>query len=252
MNGDMDYSATADLYDVYVKSDFDIPFFLREADGCGRVLELMSGTGRVSIPLLEAGVPLTCVDRSARMLEVLRRKLEEKGIDSDLRRMDVCDLALDGIYDLICIPFHAFAEIRRPADQRRALRAVLGHLSPGGRFICTLHNPPVRLRRVDGELHHLGTFPLPDGAGTLILSSVEALDDATHLVTGVQLFELYDADGVMQTKRIQEGAFYLHDRAGFRALVESEGFQVRDLFGDYSRSPFRDEESPFMIWVLGR
>ena len=57
--------------------DADIPFF-REmcADATGDVLELMSGTGRVSLPLLRAGVTLTCVDYSAEMLRVLVSALE--------------------------------------------------------------------------------------------------------------------------------------------------------------------------------
>jgi hypothetical protein len=51
------YDYIADLYDIYVPVTFDIDFFVRETKkSSGEVLELMSGTGRVSIPLLEAGV----------------------------------------------------------------------------------------------------------------------------------------------------------------------------------------------------
>ncbi|MDJ0554187.1 MAG: class I SAM-dependent methyltransferase [Microcoleaceae cyanobacterium MO_207.B10] len=53
-----------------------IPFFLNEAKNCKNVLELISGTGRLSIPLLEAGIPLTCVDNSPQMLEILRQKIQ--------------------------------------------------------------------------------------------------------------------------------------------------------------------------------
>jgi hypothetical protein len=45
------------LYDIYVPATFDIPFFVNECEeNVGRSVELMSGTGRVSIPLLKAGV----------------------------------------------------------------------------------------------------------------------------------------------------------------------------------------------------
>ena len=57
----MDYSLIADLYDSYVQTALDTPFFLGETRNVkGEVLELMAGTGRVSIPLLEQGVRLTC------------------------------------------------------------------------------------------------------------------------------------------------------------------------------------------------
>ena len=43
-------------------ADLDVGFYVEEAT------KLMCGTGRVSVPLLEAGVDLTCVDASERML----------------------------------------------------------------------------------------------------------------------------------------------------------------------------------------
>jgi len=65
----IDYDRVADVYDLYVTSDLDVGFYIQEAGKVrGKVLELMCGTGRVSIPLLEAGVDLTCVDASAGML----------------------------------------------------------------------------------------------------------------------------------------------------------------------------------------
>lgn len=39
----------------------------------------MYGTGRISIPVLEAGVNLTCMDASPAMLGILRQKLAAKG-----------------------------------------------------------------------------------------------------------------------------------------------------------------------------
>ena len=71
----MDYGRIAHLYDAYVHSDFDVAFFLEETRAASQVLELMSGTGRLSIPLLEAGVSLSCVDQSPEMLASLREKL---------------------------------------------------------------------------------------------------------------------------------------------------------------------------------
>lgn len=75
----MDYPQVAHLYDTYVKTNIDIPFFINEAQNCGRVLELTSGTGRLSIPLIESGVSLTCVDNSPEMLRILHQKLAAKG-----------------------------------------------------------------------------------------------------------------------------------------------------------------------------
>jgi len=47
-----DYSGISDLYDIYVPAEFDIDFFLQETKEInGPVLDLMAGTGRVSLRL---------------------------------------------------------------------------------------------------------------------------------------------------------------------------------------------------------
>jgi predicted RNA methylase len=60
-----DYSLVADIYDGYVRTDLDFAFFREESEKAkGRVLELMCGTGRLTLALLAEGVPMTCVDSS--------------------------------------------------------------------------------------------------------------------------------------------------------------------------------------------
>jgi ubiquinone/menaquinone biosynthesis C-methylase UbiE len=80
----MDYSRIAHLYDAYVKTEFDVSFFISVTKGWDSVLELMCGTGRLSIPLLKAGVPLTCVDSSPVMLALFREKLRREGLSAEV------------------------------------------------------------------------------------------------------------------------------------------------------------------------
>jgi SAM-dependent methyltransferase len=78
----IDYERVANVYDLYVTSDLDIGFYVEEATKVqGKVLELMCGNGRVSIPLLEAGVDLTCVDASAGMLARLDERLRARKLE---------------------------------------------------------------------------------------------------------------------------------------------------------------------------
>ncbi len=248
----MDYSKVASLYDLYANTDIDVPFFVQEGRGRQSVLELMCGTGRLSIPLIEAGVRLSCLDGSAEMLNLLKEKFRARGIWMPIYEMDACHFSLPARYDLIIIPFNSFAEIYDPVEQERSLKAIRAHLVDGGRLICTLHNPAVRLESVDGQIHQRGIFPLPDPGGHLILSTVENYDPATRLVKGAQFYELYDADGVLQSKRFVQLVFYLHGKDDFEALVRSQGFEVEALYGDYKRAEFDAQRSPFMIWSLAK
>ena len=247
----MDYSQVAHWYDTYVKTDIDVPFFVNEAQHSNRVLELTSGTGRLSIPLLEAGVSLTCVDNSPEMLAILRQKLEAKGLSANIYEMDMCHLDLQEKFDLIIIPFNSFSEILSIDEQRQALQGIWNCLTDTGRFISTLHNPPIRLKLVNGQLILRGKYSLPH-EDTLFLWSVEECDRQNSLVKGTQFWEVYDQNRVMQRKSFLNVQFYLHQPREFQKLAESQGFHLVNLYGDYSYSEFQEETSPFTIWVWGK
>ncbi|HWP96965.1 MAG TPA: hypothetical protein VN426_08940 [Syntrophomonadaceae bacterium] len=51
MKKTIEFDEVADIYDYYVTIDLDIQFYLQELKGREEILELMCGTGRVSIPL---------------------------------------------------------------------------------------------------------------------------------------------------------------------------------------------------------
>ncbi len=250
MSSTIAYDQVADLYDNYVKADFDIPFFLNEAKlEKGAVLELRSGTGRVSLPVLRAGVRLTCVDLSGEMLARLRDKLAEEHLAADVYQMDVRELAIGKQFSLIFIPFHAFSELVSTEDQRAALGRIHTHLASGGRFIITLHNPPIRLKNVDGTLRLTGKQRVGENEN-LLFWMWQSYDPSTRIVSGLQFYEQYDAQGHLEFKRMLEIRFALITRAEFAELAAAVGFRVQALYGNYDCSPFDEETSPFQIWIL--
>lgn len=245
----IDYDSVAELYDLYVTADYDVPFFLSEVRSVqGPVLELMAGTGRLSLPLVEAGAALTCVDSSQGMLDILERKLAARGLHADVRCQDVCRLDLPTRYDLVLLPFQAFMEIVREDDQRAALESVFGTLAPGGRFLCTLHNPSVRRTQVDGLLRLVGRFPAEDG--TLVVSGFE--QGGRPVVSRLQLFELFGPDGRMRWKRLLPMEFAFVEKDAFERMAREAGFSVVRLYGSYDRAAFDPGLSPVMIWELVR
>ncbi len=59
------------------------------------------------------------------------------------------------------------------------LERIYEHLASGDRFICTLHNPPQRLRSIDGQLRLVGTYPESEGQTTLLFWSLSTYDETT-------------------------------------------------------------------------
>ncbi len=242
------YTRIADRYDALVTTDADIAFFLELAQHTnGPILELMAGTGRVTLPLVANGATVVAVDYSSEMLARLREKIAQAGFQADIRLMDIRHLALDQTFDLILIPFHAFPEITDPAGQQQALRAIRAHLAPGGRFVCTLHNPAIRRRTIDGQLRLARRYQAEQSEVFVWLLEQDKGNDVVEVN---EFFESYDVDGRLREKVWSSVTFHLLAKSTFEALIHSVGFEVVALYGDYAKTPFDEQTSPFMIWVL--
>jgi SAM-dependent methyltransferase len=251
MSPALDYSRIAHLYDSYVRFQDDVPFFLEECRRAqGPVLELMAGTGRVSLPLAGAGVELTCVDSSAPMLAVLRRKLAARGLRAAVLEADVARLDLPPVFPLALMPFHSFAEILDREERLGALQGIHAALVEGGAFLLTLHNPRVRLRSVGGGPALLGRLPKEDGSGEVALRADFHYDPASRRVRGTQVVEEIDEAGRTVEEHALAIEFVLLEEEEVRDAVESVGFRPESLLGGYDRRPYDPESSPFMIWSL--
>jgi len=243
------YARIADLYDAFVNTQADLAFFEDAAPPDGDVLELMCGTGRLTLPLLAAGIQVTALDYSDDMLAVLRGKLTERGLNIPVHQADVRNFDLGRTFPQVILPFQAFPELTQPTDQRAALTAIYRHVAPGGTFICTLHNPAVRRQSID-EAYRLAAR-VPYNGGQLMVWLLQRMD-TTDVAEVLEFFEIYDADGAMTDKRTSSLRFHLLKGADFEAMATDSGFIVADVYGNYERGPFQPGTSPFMIYKLQR
>lgn len=242
----IDYDAVAEVYDLYTAVSYDHDFFLSRVSPGTRVLELMSGTGRLSVPLARAGAVLTCVDISQGMLSVLERKLEEQGLQANILCADVQHLDFDAEFERAILPFQSCMELVGREKQMNTLRSVCRALIPKGRFYCTMHNPAVRRNAVDGVLRGVGTFK--HGRETVVVSGFEAGGDP--VVQRSQFIERFNESGQSVSRILQRMEFELIEENTFREMALEVGFEVKAIFGDYSSAEFDAETSPVMIWEL--
>lgn len=241
-----DFGSVADIYDSCVSTDFDIPFWLNEARTAGRVLELGSGTGRVSIPLLQSGV-----DYSPEMLAALRNKVEADGFTCNMVEVDISEMSLPVRYDLIFISMNSFSEIVEKDSQRRALACIRAHLTEAGVFICTLRNPEVTIPGLDGKSSAFGPFRSIDG-GTFTVNRKFYLEKGSGRLHGKQLYEFQDKSGKQVAKRELRLNYHPFSREEFEDMAHGTGFEIIELYGDYDYAKFVEEKSTSMIWKLRR
>ncbi len=246
----INFDKVADIYDFYVNVDFDVPFFIKETENYrGEILELMCGTGRVSIPLLKAGKKMTCVDYSKGMLNSFKKKIDNEGYSVDIVKMDVTNLKLSKKFGLIILPFHSLSEILTTEKQQEALKCISNHLETGGTFILTLQNPENRLKQADGKMRVIGKFSV-DKDKEMVLSYTNQYNKKEGVVSGYQFYEIYNSDNIMTEKRYLEINFKPIQLNTLREMISKTDMEITKIYGDYSFGEFNIEESDFMICKL--
>jgi SAM-dependent methyltransferase len=247
-----DYSAVFDIYDDFCVFAGDIEFFQDQAGSAdGPVLELMAGTGRVSIPMLRAGADLTCIDGSPSMLSVLARKVEALRSTASVICANVCSLPLREGFRMVVLPFQGFTELVGEDEQLRMLAEVSRLLPEKGRFVCTSHNPTVRTRTIDDQWREIGRFPCEDGK-TLVLSLKTRLAERLGVVEGTQKIEILDQCGRFINRRMIELEFSLVAPQSIIDMADTQGLQVAELYGDYQGNPYDEDTSQCFVALFER
>jgi len=244
------FDKVADIYDFYVNVDFDIPFFLKETEGFkGEILELMCGTGRVSIPLLDSGRQMVCVDYAKGMLSSFEKKIKNKNYSVNLVQMDVTNLDLGKKFGLIILPFHSITEIISTDLQIQALQSISSHLDKNGIFILTLQNPKTRLKLADGISRIMGKFPITSDR-QMIISYMNQYNELDKTVSGFQFYEIFDSTNTLIEKRFLEINFKPITNSELRDMIKTTELEIVDMFGDYSYGSFDEDTSTFMIYRI--
>lgn len=250
LSRNIDWDVAAPFYDAFVRADFDLAFWLQAASATpGEVLELMCGTGRITVPLAKAGIPVTALDASAGLLDRLRGKVREQQLGIRLVQADVRDFALGKRFSLTFIGFHAFAEVLGRADRLRALRCVRRHVEDTGRLLVSLHAPDVRAAALHPDWRSHGTCPFGAGGTLEVSSRWDRAPDGTR-VHGVQRYLERDPTGAVRRALELPITFDLIGPEEVASIAAEAGFRVADLRGDYAGSPYLPGTSPYLLFTL--
>src|SRR6476469_762992 len=121
----------------------DVDFYVGLArEAAGPVLELGCGTGRVTLAIAQAGIPVVGLDREANMLAAAVRKTG--GCANPCWVLgDMAGFALAQTFELVLIPYRSFQHLANGDEQRAALGCIRRHLRPGARLAFDLTNPRI-------------------------------------------------------------------------------------------------------------
>ena len=111
------------------------------AEGCP-VLEFAVGTGRIAIPLIARGVPVTGIEYSRAMIRRLREKAPAAQLP--VTHGDMSSTRVEGSFSLVYLVFNTIGNLLTQDAQVACFRNAAAHLRPGGRFVIELWVPDLR------------------------------------------------------------------------------------------------------------
>ena len=226
------YDAIAPFYDPWSRSvTEDVGFYVEHARASGGpVVELAVGTGRIAIPIAEAGIRVIGVDSSPEMLAVARRAADESGVSEllDLRLGDLREPPVGEQVPLVICPFRSLLHMEAEAEKFAAVTAARSVLEPDGRFVFDVFAPS----REDIDETHDRWLEREPG----IFERAVWDESARTLSLSVR------SGGVTQT-------FGLHwlSEPEWTSVLRRADFEIDELYGWFDGRPYDGEED--MIFV---
>lgn len=203
----------------------DVGFYValaREADG--PLVELAVGNGRVAIPVARVtGRRVIGIDTSTAMLGQARTRAAAAGVDLDLRRCDMRELALDEPAALVYCPFRSLLHLPTWADRRRTFERVAASLRPGGRFAWNAF-----------------AFDHRVAAGLDGVHQDERMPHTVRYSVGDNRVDMVRDDGATSS-------LWWATKNEWLGLIDVAGLEVEALYGGFDREPYTPDSREYVF-----
>ena len=231
-----------DLYDaLHQDIETDKNVITHYAKKCnGPVLEVASGTGRLSKYITDLGLPYTGIDNSQSFLDV---SIENLGNRGTFLLRDMRDFHLNQKFDFIFIGFNSFLHNLIDKDAVSCLASIKTHLNDGGLFLLSIFQPDHSFLYRDEYLYEARTSFDYQGKQCRMMER-NSFDDETQINSLTWQLEI---DGILseETYSFKQRMYYPHK---MDLLFQETGFSIQEKFGDWEMNPL-DEESPLQIYI---
>lgn len=232
------------LWDAHTAAEYDTPgegMFAPEVLGPtvqrlvelaagGRALELAIGTGRVALPLREAGVEVAGIELSESMLARLREKAGADEIPVELG--DMTSARAGEGFSLVHLVFNSIGNLLTQEEQVECFRNAARHLAPGGCFVVELMVPQLRALPPG----HGGTVEISD-PGYLL---VDTYDSLRQILVSHHLRFDAPVDGSREATLGRTPQRYIWP-SELDLMAQLAGFALESRWADWDREEFTGE-----------
>ncbi len=248
------YDQIARFYDLtHANLTDDIPLLLKLAAGSdGPLLELGCGSGRLLLPLAQAGHTVTGLDLSAEMLARARARVGQlaSGVQNRiiLHQADMTDFALPDApqFGLAIVPYNTLFHLET-AQVLAMLRRVKKVLGGNGRLFIDIANPTHIANTPEDSLLSLENVLTDPETGELIVHlASNRLDTANQTLHITWIYDVSAPAGGPVQRTVAKGAYHYRYPHQLELLLQEAGYKLLHLWGDYDQSPY-DETSDRLI-----
>lgn len=226
-----------DLYDLMAPRDLALErfyvAFARERGG--RVLDLACGSGRLTVPLAQAGLQVTGGDLSAEMLQHARRCAEAEAVALDLVELDMRDFDLKGrSFDTIIVAINSILHLHSLDEFERFFRSVARHLSADGRLVFDAFLPSFAMLSREPGRRELAAVVDHETLGKLTVEEALTRYDPLSQVSHVNWYWSTEREHDFFTNSWQLRSIFPQEMP---LLIASGGLRLVERCGDFDRSP---------------
>jgi ubiquinone/menaquinone biosynthesis C-methylase UbiE len=252
-----EYDAFANSYDLeYGQTWIDLDFYVSQAQAAQPpVLELACGTGRVTIPIAQAGVPVVGVDSATEMLARAQEKVDSVGgLPVTLVEGDMRTFKLGERFGLAIIPARSFLHLLTPDDHKAALCNIREHLIDGGKLVMNFFVPSIQTiaahsgRSLSQALMFSHEFIDPMNEQRIAVWESRSYDTHRQRIHVRFVYERLDADGTVVAREHKSYTLCYIFCNEMQHLFELCGYEVEALYGGFDKEPFTDSSTE-MVWV---
>lgn len=199
----------------------DVEFYQERLSGVeGKVLEAGCGSGRVLIPLLQAGIAADGIDNSAAMLDSCRRRCKELNLSPLLYEDEMHNVSSATPYAAIIIPGGSFQLIEGRELAISTLRHLHSCLVPGGRLILDLFIPT----DFNPNFSSVRTWNTPTDEVLVLEDRRTEVNILEQRIVSLLKYEKWKDGHLVQTE-LQRFPLSWYGNDEFEMLLERTGFQ---------------------------
>jgi len=234
------YDKSAEFYDYFDKKE-NIDFFCSYALRAREALDVGAGTGRISIPIMEKGIKVWCVESSPKMLQQFLMKLDAKPElerNVELIKADASSFKIKRKFKFVFMS-GVFDHFLTKEEREKVLVNIYNHMEKEGVLIFDIFLGLMK----DSSIKPAGIYVNNEKEYKRHVGA-KVLEDNKIEVT--LIYEIFEKNKLVD--KVEEKSFAaILNKDEVIQLVKDIGFEILNMYSNYDFTTFKTGDNILII-----